>query len=267
MRASGSFGVMTVGEKIEKVSDSVETQRRPWFLKLARRYVRRQLGSHFDGVFVRGLAEIKAFCATNPVIVAANHTCWWDAFLVVLLDEALGSESYCLMDRENLDRLPFFGWIGALALDRENPKKCLRDLRASARLLDEPRRVLWIFPQGEQRPFHLRPLNLQSGVAFVAQQSGVGVVPLSISYLYAHSPRARILACFGAPLPSEPIGLWRPFLRRLEERLVAGLEMNDGFLLAQKPDYQLLLASKRDSTDTTQGARLLSRWIGRTKEE
>jgi 1-acyl-sn-glycerol-3-phosphate acyltransferase len=258
-------GEMTRDEQMVERSESVQTQRRFWFVKLARKYVRARLCKEFDGVFVRGLAELKTLCETRPVIIAANHTCWWDAFLMVLLDEALDTESYCLMDRENLDRLGFFAWIGAVPLDRDDPKQCVRDLEESVRLLDRPKRVLWIFPQGEQRPFHLRPLNLQSGVAYAAQKSGATVVPLSISYMYAESPRPRIIACFASPMPLEPMRLWRGFLRRLEAQLLAGLQMNDRFLLAENSEYRKLLASKRDSSNTPKGARLLSRLVGRPK--
>ena len=83
--------------------------RRPWFLHLARRYVRRRMRGAFDGVYVAGLAAARERAARRPLIFAMNHVAWWDAFVVVTIDEALDTESYCLMDTENLVRLPFFG--------------------------------------------------------------------------------------------------------------------------------------------------------------
>jgi 1-acyl-sn-glycerol-3-phosphate acyltransferase len=232
------------------------SQRGPWFLRLARGYVRRGLGRDFDGIYARGLARARQLCAGNPVIVAANHVAWWDAFLAVLLDQELGTEGYCLMDAANLKRLPFFAWLGALSLDRSRPRQSLKDLQASVRLLDRPGRALWIFPQGDERPFHLRPLGLQSGVAYLAEKSRVPLLPLSISYLYFQAPRPRIVLHLGEAL--DRFTGRAACLRELESRLIQGLEANDGYFLDGDTEYKLLLSSSSDSSDTPAGARFLS---------
>ncbi len=268
-RASGSHGRLTalpltdatiMTESIQLERPLMSSGRRPWFLSLARRYVRRRLARNFDGVFVRGLDRARMLCAAHPVVIAPNHVAWWDAFLVVLLDQALQTEGYCLMDSASLRRLPFFRWLGAVELDRSNPRRSLRDLSASLSLLDRPGRALWIFPQGDQRPSHLRPLGLQKGVALLAQKSRVPVLPLSISYLYSKAPRPRIVVTFGTPLV-EPMRRTH-FMNALESRLVEGLDANDRFLLAGDAEFEPLLSSARDSSDTPAGARLLAAFGG-----
>ena len=72
--------------------------RSPWFLALARRYARRRLARGLDGFFADGLEAARAAVRARPVVLAANHVGWWDSFLVVALDEALGTEGYALMD-------------------------------------------------------------------------------------------------------------------------------------------------------------------------
>jgi len=140
-------------------------RRRPWVLSIARWYAHRRMARAFDGVFVAGLEQARELATREPLVIAMNHVSWWDPFVVVLVDAALGAESYCLMDAENLERLPFFGWLGAVPLRRLEPRLALADLKQHAALLDRPGRVVWIFPQGEQRPAHLRPLGLQRGVS------------------------------------------------------------------------------------------------------
>jgi 1-acyl-sn-glycerol-3-phosphate acyltransferase len=250
--------------------------RRRWFLSLARNHVRRQLASQFDGVYVSGLTEARAICREQPVIIAPNHVAWWDAFLVVLLDEALGTESYCLMDAQNLRRLPFFRWLGAIELARGDLANSYRDLTRSLQLLSAPTRALWIFPQGRQRPPHLRPLQLQSGVALLAQQSHRPVLPVSISYAYLDAPQPRIMVRFNSALNGWTVSekervSWRQSLRLLESRLVEGLDANDQYVLANATanaeqgamagpfeDYLPLVAGKGHSGDTPAGARFLS---------
>jgi 1-acyl-sn-glycerol-3-phosphate acyltransferase len=230
--------------------------RKTWFLRLARGYVRRRLASDFDSIQVRGLDRARELCAERPVIVASNHVAWWDAFLTVLLDQELGSDGFCLMDSDNLERLPFFLWLGAIPLDRSHPRNSLRDLEASSRLLDRPGRAVWIFPQGQQRPFHLRPLDLQKGVAYLAEKSRAPVLPLSISYLYFQAPRPRIVLSLGEAL--DRFAGRAAFMTELESRLVQGLETNDGYFLEGNTEYESLLASTADGSDTPAGARLLS---------
>jgi 1-acyl-sn-glycerol-3-phosphate acyltransferase len=249
-------------------------ERRRVFLGLARGYVRRKLKANFDGVYVAGLDEVQTLCRQRPVIFAPNHVAWWDAFLAVSLDEALGTEGYCLMDSRNLQRLSFFRWLGAIELSRGNQTDALRDLMQSLQLLSGPGRVLWVFPQGRQRPPHIRPLALQSGIALLAQQSRLPVVPVSISYSYLDAPRPRITVNFGhaidptdpgsdRPADGERAGSsWRRWLEGLETRLLTGLDANDRFILDSAGDYRPLLSAGRSSSDTPIGARLLTFFIG-----
>ncbi len=136
--------------------------RHPAFLRVARRYTRRRISRRLDGLWVSGLDEARAALAGRPLIFAANHVAWWDALLLLPLDEALGGLGWAVMDARNLRRLPFLGWVGALPLDRSSPERSRGCLQACAALLDRPGRALWIFPQGRQRPAHLRPLDLQA---------------------------------------------------------------------------------------------------------
>jgi 1-acyl-sn-glycerol-3-phosphate acyltransferase len=157
--------------------------------------------------------------------------------VVVLVDAALGTESYCLMDAENLERLPFFGWIGAVSLRRLEPRLALADLKQHAELLDRPGRVVWIFPQGKQRPAHLRPLELQRGVSVLATASGARVLPLSLSYAFRERAEPAVVLTFGAPCEVARRGP----LEALERGLVLGLEKNDRFVTEGEGSYRAIV--------------------------
>jgi 1-acyl-sn-glycerol-3-phosphate acyltransferase len=206
-------------------------------LQLARWYARRRVASAFDGLFVEGLDAAREACRDRPLVVAMNHVSWWDPFVVVLLDCALGAESYCLMDRRNLDRMPFFGWIGAVPIHRDDPRQALADLKWASTLLDRPRRLVWIFPQGSQRPAHLRPLGLQRGVSILAAERDVDVLPVSLTYAYREAPQPSLAVSFGPP-----VRLTRGRPDALEERMVAGLARNDAFLTFGRGEHAALVA-------------------------
>jgi 1-acyl-sn-glycerol-3-phosphate acyltransferase len=210
----------------------------------------------FDGVFVRGLERTRALAERGPVIVAANHVAWWDPLFTVLLDELLGTTGYALMDEKNLGRLPFFGWLGAIPIVRDDARLALEQLRASARLLSSPGTALWIFPQGTQRPAHLRPLGVKSGVTRLSLDARVPVVPLALNYLFRQTSEPAALASFGAPLAAEERGR-RTFVEALERSLEDELDAIDAFATEGIGEFWAVIAPRR-SGDTPASARLLA---------
>ncbi|MEZ4451800.1 MAG: lysophospholipid acyltransferase family protein [Nannocystaceae bacterium] len=230
-------------------------RRKGWFLALARRYVRGRLRRGFDGVYVAGEAQVRA-ALRGPVILAANHVAWWDALTVLLLDQRLGGDGRCLMDADNLRRLPFFAWVGALPLDRSSPRRALADLDRGLRALDRPGRALWIFPQGAQRPAHLRPLGLQRGVVRLARRSGAPVVPVSLNYLYREAPEPTVVVAYGAPI--DP-GRGAALLGDLEVALERGLDQIDAFVTRGEGDFIAALPGRRRAIEGGGAAPLLGR--------
>ena len=241
---------------------ALETKRSALFLALARRYGRRRLRRSFEAFLASDLDAVRRLASETPLVVAANHVAFWDPFLVVALDEALGTESYCLMDAHNLARLPFFGWIGAVALDRSSPRAALAHLHASAALADRPGRLLWIFPQGRQRPADARPLGLEHGVRLLARDTGLPVLPVAFDYRFHEAPRPYALARIGEPFTfAEAPGA--AFLPELERRLVEGLERTRLFADAGPSAVPELrpLVGRGPGERLPFGARLLG-WLG-----
>ena len=61
---------------------------------------------------------------------------------------------------------------------------------------------MWIFPQGIIRPPHYRPIEFQTGVAYVAQKviknaGGINLVPISIEYCFLRDNRPEVLVDVG----------------------------------------------------------------------
>lgn len=168
------------------------------FLWFVRRYVARRLRREFAKVRIAGLDRFRRALEWGPLILAPNHVAWWDPLWLVALDRAVGGGGHYLMARENLERLFFFRWGGALPIDRSSHKRARRDLERSARVLSGPRRYLVVFPQGEQRPSHL-PLQFRRGIIWLARQARVSVVPAGVRYDYLEGPRPFLHISLGAP--------------------------------------------------------------------
>lgn len=196
--------------------------RRPEFLSWARVYARRRVARGLDGAWVSGLEQTRAALADRPVLFASNHVAWWDTLMLLVLDEALGSTGWAMMDAANLRRLPFLGWVGALPLDRSSHQRSKQCLEASADLLDRPARALWIFPQGRQRPAHLRPLDLKPGIGLLHARNPVDVVTVSFNYVFLERERPAVMVCFSAPMSGLAIG-GPSLLGAVEDSLLDGL--------------------------------------------
>jgi 1-acyl-sn-glycerol-3-phosphate acyltransferase len=237
--------------------------RRPWALALARRYARYATRQRFDGVFVDGLDDVIARCAQGPVIFAANHVCWWDAFALVLVDAVCGTEGRVLMDEANLARLPFFKALGALPLSTTGGARVRRQLADAVDTLDRPGRTLWIFPQGRQRAWHLRPLGFAPGLALLARRAKVPVVPVSLAYPWRVAPKPSIVLRFGPAI----VDVDHPSLvADVEHQVGAGLDAIDadidaGAVPAAGTRVLVPPDTKRGAEDGL-GARLLRRWLG-----
>ncbi len=211
--------------------DRAGDTRRPAFLSFARRYARRRVSHGLDGLWVSGLEQSRAALADRPLIFAANHVAWWDTLLLLILDEALGSTGWAMMDAANLRRLPFMGWVGALPLDRSSHERSRQCLEASGDLLDRPGRALWIFPQGRQRPAHLRPLDLRPGIRTLHDHNPVDVVTVSLNYLFLERDRPAAVVRFSAPIAGGAIA-GPSLLASVEDSLLEGLAAIDQAAIA-----------------------------------
>lgn len=209
-------------EALRRAGDS----RRPAFLAFARRYARRRVARGLDGLWVAGLRPARAALADRPLLFVGNHVAWWDALLLLALDDALGGLGWAVMDAGNLRRLPFLGWVGALPLDRSDHDRSRQCLQSCADLLDRPSRGLWIFPQGRQRPAHLRPLDLKYGVQTLHDRNPVDVVAVSLNYVFLERDRPAALVRFSEPITGTA-AYGAALLPAVERALLDGLAVID----------------------------------------
>ena len=241
--------------------------KRPWFVALVRRYVRRVLARKFDGVFVDGVDDVARAAAGRPLLLCANHVSWWDAFVLVLLDDALGTDGFALMDDANLERLPFFRLLGALPLDVDGGVEARRQLDDAVRALDRPRRALWIFPQGRQRAAHVRPLGFKPGLRLIAARArkhGALVVPVAVAYPWREAPAPSVVVRFGAPLDPETTPR-EDLTATVEARVAALLDAIDVSVDGGGTPGQVVVPSSTTSVEQGPGTRVLAWFAGRAR--
>lgn len=165
-----------------------------WFSGHARGLLRRG----FSAVRIEGLDYLKAALAAGPVLIVSNHTSWWDPMVILYLTEhVLRCDGHAMMDATNLRRLPFFAMVGAFGVDLANPSDGAGAMRYAARLLNAPNRMVWVFPQGRERPVTERPLAFRPGSAEVARVAKCVTVPLGLRYEHRGSERPELWISVG----------------------------------------------------------------------
>jgi 1-acyl-sn-glycerol-3-phosphate acyltransferase len=206
------------------------------FLRVARAYTWRALTRSLDGVHVRGLDDLARASSEGPLVLAVTHVSHWDPLVLVALEAQLKGPGHALMDAQNLARLPFFGLVGAVPLRRDDHAAALADLDASSELVRRPTERLWIFPQGEQRPAHLRPLGLRPGVLRLLERSGAPLVPVGLTYAYREAPQPAFAMSIGEPVAAERVAAGG--LELIERSVAAQLAVIDEWLAAGAPSRE-----------------------------
>lgn len=151
---------------------------------------------------VRGADEVKALAGTTPLLLLSNHTSWWDPLVAIhVCQHVLQVDGYAMMDGQNLERLPFFGLVGAFGVDLSSTADGARVVRYAAKLLSTSGRAVWVFPQGGERPV-TAPLVFKPGAAAIARVAkSAATIPIGLRYEHAGDERPHLYVSFGAPVP------------------------------------------------------------------
>ena len=164
--------------------------------------IMRKLRSHFFQVRVQGLDRLRTSLDAEPggTLFLANHSCWWDLFLVHVLNETIPVDGYGMMEHFNMLRFGFFKRIGAFSVDRTDPSSVRASIEYTAGLLKGPRAGVWIFPQGRMIGNDVRPLGFQPGMRTIVKRAGrVRVVAVAFRFEYWQDERPEAFVRFGEP--------------------------------------------------------------------
>jgi 1-acyl-sn-glycerol-3-phosphate acyltransferase len=163
-----------------------------WFERFFRR--------HMNGLRLARWGEPERAQDGGPLVVYSNHPAWWDAALYILLAHRLFPSFACYapIDAAMLGKYGVFGRIGAFGVDLHSPRGAASFLRASADVLSEPARALWITAQGRFADPRERPVSLRPGIARLPELAPTArFLPLAIEYSFWTERGAEALVAFG----------------------------------------------------------------------
>jgi len=158
----------------------------------------------FHAILLAGGDRLRELTARSSIVTAANHTNWWDGFILSWVTRRATPDCGFLlaMDEANLQRYAFFRKLGVFGVDLTSPRSAALALRRIVPDLQAHRETCWIFPQGEL--LHpTRPIEARGGASWLARKAGVPLLPVALSYEWLIESRATIMIRAGEPLPAD----------------------------------------------------------------
>jgi Acyltransferase len=147
----------------------IETRHQKWAHIVFRLYLHRLFQRNFHSIYLLG--DMPVHQTDQPVLLLPNHSNWWDGFFIYLLNEkVLKRPLYLMMLERRLKKYSFFSRVGAFSIDPQHPKSVLTSLSYCRTILElpvSPAPVVCLFPQGELRPYHIRPLGIENGFGWI----------------------------------------------------------------------------------------------------
>ena len=142
------------------------------------------LRTRLAGIHVGGLPAPEHLDPSLPLLLVANHTSWFDGFLLREVHRRLrpaGPLHTIMLDRELRGR-PILRMLGGMGFDPERPATFRKVLRGLERIPTRPvPPTISFFPQGKIFPSFRTPLGFRSGVELLARRLGAShILPLGI---------------------------------------------------------------------------------------
>jgi 1-acyl-sn-glycerol-3-phosphate acyltransferase len=226
------------------------SRRLGWLYGFMVGYFERYFVRHMNAMRIARWGEPVLPPGVGPIVVYSNHSSWWDAAIYILAADRLlpRCESYAPIDAQMLERYGVFGRIGAFGIDLHSARGATEFLTASADILSQPHRALWLTAQGRFSDARERPLRVKPGVARLPELApGCLVLPLAIEYAFWLERGAEACLAFGRPIPAgDLLALPRDErLRRLEQALTGTLDRLGADVQSREPErFRTVLAGR-----------------------
>ncbi|KRK67854.1 phospholipid glycerol acyltransferase [Lentilactobacillus buchneri DSM 20057] len=174
-------------------------------------------------------------------ILVGPHRTWFDPIYFAL---AGSPKKFSFMAKKELFKNPILRWIlvhaNAFSVDRDNPGPSA--IKKPVRILRKSDLSLILFPSGTRHSSQLK-----SGAAFIAQLSGVPLVPavyqgpLTFKQLFT---RKRVTIAFGEPITIDrKQKLTDDFQKQIETEMQSAFDALD---YAVNPDFKYVDVSKKE---------------------
>ncbi|RYG08956.1 MAG: glycerol acyltransferase [Chitinophagaceae bacterium] len=123
---------------------------------------------YFNYIFKKGFSGFNYSKLTirqdEAVLLLANRFSWWDGFMLYQLNKKIFKKQfYILVTSSDYEQNNYLKYFGAFAPEGKG-KDLLNTLHYAGHLLDDPKNMVVLFPQGKMRSSHIANINFEKGV-------------------------------------------------------------------------------------------------------
>ena len=217
-----------------------------FWLAVASFFFFNMLENRFCAFRYTGVDQFTAEDKNTPTIIFAPHCNWWDGIVLYNITHRIFGKEIRLMVEE-LNRFPLLRRGGAFSVNKKSPQSAMTALKYSVDVLGEEKNILGIFPQGIIRPPHFRPIEFQTGLAYIAQNAvkkygKVNLVPVGLDYTFLRDNRPEVIVKLGDKITLVDAKIDRKeFSQYLEHALTRACdEVFDDISTGNLSDYKIL---------------------------
>lgn len=139
-----------------------------WFFDL---YFRLRMFFQFRGIAIDG--EVPA--AGKSVLLLQNHFSWWDGYWSFYLSKRVFKRKFhVMMLEEQLRKRMFINRCGAFSV-RKDSRELIQSLHYAVDLLDDPNKLVCLYPQGQIQSQHQTPVKFEGGASWILKKSKTDV--------------------------------------------------------------------------------------------
>ncbi len=104
------------------------------------------------------------FDESRAVLILSNHLSWWDGFWIFQINRLHFKKRFHVMiTEENYEKVWFLKYLGSFSV-KKNSRSIIETLEYAGNLLDDPRNLVLIFPQGQLHSGHIDQIQFQKGL-------------------------------------------------------------------------------------------------------
>ena len=176
-------------------------QTSPFWLWVADRFFYGMLENRFYAFRYKGAENFYLRDLSTPIILFAPHSNWWDGIVGYNICNRIFKKEIRLMVEE-LNRFPLLRRGGAFNVNKKSPQASMEAIKYSVDVLENLNNILYIFPQGIIKPPNYRPIELQSGLTYIAEKAAkkygkVHLMPVAVNYMFLRDNRPEVLVEMG----------------------------------------------------------------------
>ena len=159
------------------------------------------LKNRFYAFRFRGAENFYTKDPDTPVIMYAPHSNWWDGIVAYAINSGICHTEMRLMVEE-LKRFPLLRHAGCFSINKKSPQASMEAIQYAIDQLGNDKCNLYMYPQGIIKPPNYRPIEFQSGLAYIIDKAvrkygKVALIPLGVNYLFLRDNRPEVFVEFG----------------------------------------------------------------------